>query len=167
MVFSKEEQKARKKEYENRPEVKSKTKIRKSGSEYKEKLKIYQNSPRYKALQKTRRSTLDYRVKENLRCSTLEYKAKKKIYHNLPEVKARKKLKQLIITNENKKRKNIKSAMITMFDVVTYEVKIRKKIKRNEKQIKKIIEVNNSKPSFPIISKENIDLNPVTSEFLK
>jgi len=92
LVLSDKERKAKKKEYQSRPEVKAKAKVRRATQEYKAKKKEYHSRPEVKAKEKEYhkkyRSRPEVKAKQKKRYSTPEYKAKAKVRRATPEYKA-------------------------------------------------------------------------------
>ena len=117
MTLTEEERKAKRKEYNLKPEViakrkesqstpeyKAKQKERESTPEYKAKRKEYQSRPEIKAREKERRSKPENKAKQKERNSTPEQRAKQKERSSTPEAKAKRKEYQSKPENKAKQK---------------------------------------------------------------
>ena len=91
MVQTDEERKAKKREYNQRPDVKAKEKARRQRPENKAKARAYSQRPDVKAKMKERNSRPEEKAKRKAYALTSKAKAKKREYYHRPDVKAKEK----------------------------------------------------------------------------
>ena len=108
MARTKEERKAKQKEYDSRPEVKARRKAYGNRPEVKARLKARQSTPEYKAMRKVYEKTPEFTAKRKARLSNPELIAKRRASQRTPEYKAKRKIsdkKYLSIPENKAKRK--------------------------------------------------------------
>ena len=145
MVQTEEERKAKKREYDARPENKAKKKAREKTPEYKS--KRIENASKIKVIERRKetakkyRQTETYKAKRKERRSRPEEKEKAKKYSQTPEVKARRK--------EQRERPEIKAKLIEYSQ--RSDVKARAKARKQTPESKAKTKANEAKIRLKIL----------------